>query len=74
MQESSRRRRINSQMIRLGRPPLAFLGGTRWAMLISPTVEFAPLALKILTQKSVVSITDSLDFMSGIAKSLTLNE
>ena len=74
MQESSRRRRINSKMIRLGHPPMAFLGGTRWAMSISPTVEFAPLALKILTQKSVLSMADSLGFRTGIAKSLTSNE
>ena len=43
-------------------------------MSISQTVEFAPLALKIRTQSSVVSIAESLGFSSGIPKSLTLNE
>ena len=43
-------------------------------MSISRTVEFAPLALKIRTQSSVVSIAESLGFSSGIPKSLTLNE
>ena len=74
MQDSWRRHRINLQMIRLGRPPVASLGGTWWAMSISRTVEFAPLTLKIRTQSSVVSIAESLGFSSGIPKSLTLNE
>ena len=36
--------------------------------------RIAPLALKIRTQSSVVSIAESLGFSSGIPKSLTLNE
>ena len=51
------------KMIGFGRPPVVFLGGTRWAMSISQS-----------TQSSVVSIADSLGFGSGIPKSLTLNE
>ena len=43
-------------------------------MSISRTVVFAPMALKICTQSSVVSTADSLGFSSGIPKSLTLNE